>query len=417
MPGRWWLVVAGVMACTGDLEPPTPGEGPEPQSVDADGDGVPSSEDCDDADPDVFPGAAEVCDGIDNDCDFAVDDADDDVTDAPTWFLDADDDGFGADGESVASCEPPGGYVAEGGDCNDLERLVNPGATEICDTLDNDCDTRIDDDDDDVDLTTGRELFTDADGDGFGDSTLPVRACMQRDGLADNALDCDDTQDAVRPGAAEVCDGIDNDCNLLADDADPGLDPDSAPEHFADTDGDGFGDPATGVRQCTAPPDTVLNADDCDDRLDTISPNATEVCDRVDNDCDLAIDDDDPSVDLSQGSVTTYADSDLDGFGDLTTAEVSCAVPFGRTTNADDCDDTRSDVFPDAPEFCDGVRNDCRVGGGEEPGLATLTTPGGRVNIQGALQGTSSQDVAYGIDADGELALCEGTWFVSLVVQ
>ena len=91
-------------------------------------------DDCNDGDPRAYPGAAEVCDGADNDCDGQTDEPD--ASDAATWYPDADHDGSGADSGAVAQCDPPAGYVASGGDCDDSNREVNPASTEYCDGYD-----------------------------------------------------------------------------------------------------------------------------------------------------------------------------------------------------------------------------------------------------------------------------------------
>lgn len=103
---------------------------------DADGDGH-CADDCDDADPDVHPGAAELCNEADDDCDGEIDE------DAgPTWYLDEDGDGYG--GEAVVSCDTPPSYADNGADCDDSDETVYPGAEELSDGQDNDCDDEID---------------------------------------------------------------------------------------------------------------------------------------------------------------------------------------------------------------------------------------------------------------------------------
>ena len=98
----------------------------EPQ--DSDMDGFTSDEDCDDMDSAINPGADEVCDGIDNNCDGVVDE------DAlSTFYVDSDDDGFGDPDIYLEACEAPDRYVANGSDCNDREDAVYPGADEVCD--------------------------------------------------------------------------------------------------------------------------------------------------------------------------------------------------------------------------------------------------------------------------------------------
>ena len=112
--------------------------------LDGDGDGTTTGElggeDCDDTDPDIGPGADEVCDGIDNDCDGLIDAEDDDILDAIEGHPDADGDGYGDDATTVLTCDLTD-LSDVGGDCNDSDEAVNPGALEVCgDGLDNDCD-------------------------------------------------------------------------------------------------------------------------------------------------------------------------------------------------------------------------------------------------------------------------------------
>ncbi len=110
-------------------------------SEDHDLDGHTIFVDCDDADPDVYPGATETCDGVDEDCDGLTDE---DAVDAPLWYADTDRDGWGASGASVRACTAPPGHVAEAGDCDDLDARRAPTLAEQCNGRDDDCDGVVD---------------------------------------------------------------------------------------------------------------------------------------------------------------------------------------------------------------------------------------------------------------------------------
>ncbi len=95
-----------------------------------------NTDDCDDTDADIHPGAEETCDGVDQDCDGETDEG---AAPVP-WYPDADGDGYGLEDGSVETCPAPEGYADQAGDCDDNNAAVNPGAEEILDGLDNDCD-------------------------------------------------------------------------------------------------------------------------------------------------------------------------------------------------------------------------------------------------------------------------------------
>jgi hypothetical protein len=147
---------------------------------------------------------------------------------------------------------------------------------------------------------------TDADGDGF----------TPEDG------DCDDTNADISPDATEICDSLDNNCNGLVDDDDPDLDLSTATDWYADSDQDGFGDETQAGLSCNPPLGTVLRAGDCDDGDAEINPDAAELCDLVDHDCDgdatNGFDDSDRSgtVDCREVAVVlswAFQDNDRDG--------------------------------------------------------------------------------------------------------
>lgn len=135
-----------------------------------------------------------------------------------TWYADFDQDGAGA-GAGISACDAPAGHVSSAGDCDDTDPFVYPSAAEVCDGgLDNDCDGLVDDADDSLDPSTAGLWFADHDGDGFGDFSESVQACLSPSGfVADTGSedwDCDDGQPLVNPGQREVCgDGLDNDCS------------------------------------------------------------------------------------------------------------------------------------------------------------------------------------------------------------
>ncbi len=291
---RSWLLLALLAGCD-----------PEPTVLDRDGDGSPAGTDCDDFDAMRTPGAEERCDGVDEDCDGTADDA---AVDALTWLADADGDGFGDDADAIVACVEQPGRVTAGGDCDDADPAVSPGRVERCDGVDEDCDGTPDDDA--LDAPT---WFADTDGDGFGDAGTAVTSCDPPDAHVPTGDDCDDADAALHPGAAEVCDGIDTDCDGRLD---AGAS-DGTP-WWPDADADGYGDAyAEAELDCTADGRSP-NRLDCDDGDATTSPAAggCALVGEIDA-SEAAVTLDGPATGYELGAALHLGDLDADGLDEL----------------------------------------------------------------------------------------------------
>jgi large repetitive protein len=299
--------------------------------------------DCDDGDSASYPGATEVCDGADNDCDGNVDE--NDAADASTWYADADGDTYGDVNVSSVSCEVASGYVSDSTDCNDADATVNPGASEACNEVDDDCDGEIDEDV----LST---FYADTDADGYGDASVTEEGCEASSGYVSDWSDCNDVDASVNPGASEACNDVDDDCDGLTDDEDDSTDASTMSTWYADTDADTFGNSWSSTMACDQPDGYVSDATDCDDNDVSAYPDAPESCDSVDNDCDGSVDE--------NLSSEWFIDADGDLFGDGEAIDVICGGDSAELVdNADDCDDADASVNPDASEVCNEVDDDC----------------------------------------------------------
>jgi len=327
-------------------------------------------DDCDDLTRDVHPGAAEICDGRDNDCDGTIDEGV-----GLDGFADADGDGHGDPGAPLTGrCDTPG-FAPFGDDCDDTNPRVHEGQVEVCDGLDDDCNGLVDDG------ATATDWYPDADADGFGDPDgTTVSACAPPAGYSLEPRDCDDGDANRNPAADEICDGLDDDCNGLADF-------EVAPGDFEDDDHDGYPDAACAGGSAVA---------DCDDRDARAHPGATEICgDGIDNDCD-------GTVDSGCAAVDWYIDADGDGWGDESAATISSDMPVaGRVARGGDCDDARADISPSEREVCDGVDNDCDARIDELPEALTSCTVTPAATVSCAAGSCSSMCVPGFGDCDG----------------
>jgi len=293
--------------------------------ADADLDSYAACVDCDDSDPARNPLAIEVCNGVDDDCDGHSDDDDGDVdlSTATTFYEDDDADGYGDPLDAAQACALPAGFSTNALDCDDRDAAIKPTASEVCDDADNDCDALIDDADSSLALSSATVSYRDADADSYGLASSTRTTCDLPSGYVLVAGDCNDASAAISPADPEVCNGVDDDCDGLSDDADSSLSTSTATTWYRDGDGDGYGRSSTTSLRCTAPSGYVATSGDCDDADTAYNPGAAAGCDGEDYNCDGLVDNDD--------DIDTYAD-------------LACG--------GDDCDDSDASIKPESSGVC-----------------------------------------------------------------
>ncbi|MBI5550264.1 MAG: putative metal-binding motif-containing protein [Desulfobacterales bacterium] len=292
---------------------------------------VTSSNDCDDTRAAVHPEATETCNGLDDNCNAQTDEGV-----LLTFYRDADNDAYGNAAATTQACTPPAGYVTSSNDCNDTVASIHPGASEICNTFDDNCNGSVDEG---VLLT----FYRDADNDTYGNAAATVQACAAPAGYATSSSDCNDTLAAVHPGASETCNEVDDNCNGMSDE--PYL------TFYQDADSDSHGLISATTRACAAPGGYVSSNDDCNDTLASVYPGANETCNGIDENCNGAVD---------EGVlITFYRDADNDTYGNATATTQACTVPAGYVATSSDCNDTVASIHPGASETCNTADDNC----------------------------------------------------------
>jgi hypothetical protein len=316
--------------------------------LDDDNDGDADVTDCSPLDPEIHHGAEETCNKVDDDCDFLVDETG--AEGCSPHYLDLDGDGYGVESQAKCLCTPLELYSAtESGDCGPLDTNIHPMADEVCNGDDDDCDDLVDEDYPDLDEDGKANCIdVDDDGDGVidGSDNCPLLAnADQADADNDNkgnVCDADDDNDgtldeddcapfnaAINPGANEVCNGLDDDCDELVDEE--------------------LGETACGLGECQHA--TPICQDGAPIVCDSMEGKTDELCDGKDNDCDGVND---------------------DGF----LLDLPCTVGLGQcedeglTICSADGEGTvcNGELGTPKPETCDGKDNDCDGSVDEELG-------------------------------------------------
>lgn len=307
---------------------------------------ITNDDDCDDTNVNVNPGMPEQCDALnlDEDCDGLSDNDDYFPIGQLVFYRDLDNDSYGNPNELTNACDLPFGFVLNNGDCNDTNFNINPGVEEQCDedNIDENCNGVSDNQDY---FPLGQLVwYRDQDDDGYGNDVEFTNACDKPFGFTVQGGDCDDVNAAANPDQTEICNDIDDDCDVLVDEGLENF-------YYQDLDGDGFGTTALVVEDCEMPIGFASNKDDCDDGDSNVNPTASETCNEVDDDCDELIDEDVQNI--------YYIDNDGDFWGSDAEIALACNLPEGFASNKDDCDDNNNQINPAGTEQCNEVDDNC----------------------------------------------------------
>ncbi len=250
---------------------------------DRDGDGDPNPSDCGPDDPAVHHGAQEVCNAADDNCDGLTDETG--ALGCQTFYQDQDEDGYGTF-TFKCLCAAVAPFTATvPGDCNDQSAAVSPVAQEVCGNgRDDNCDGLTDTGDNALGCVP---YYLDGDGDGWGLAYARCLCGAEAPFTAAQPGDCNDGVASAHPGAAEVCNQADDNCNGTLDDEGAV----GCVSFWYDGDHDGFG---VGQPRCLCNAQgfhTAAAAGDCDDTRYAVNPAAQEVCNSADDDCDGVTDD------------------------------------------------------------------------------------------------------------------------------